>query len=134
MTRRLLDTDTLSYYLKGDPKVVERAAAYLGTFGKLDFTIITYYEIRRGLLYAGATRKLADFETLVDISNLWGFDRQSAQEASDICADLWRRGEILDDADILISAIARKNRLILVTNNIQHFSRVPRMEIENWKE
>ena len=132
MKYRLQDTDILSYYLKGEPKVVERAAAYLTVFGKLDFSIITYYEVRRGLLYAGAVRKLADFESLADVSNVWRLDRRSVQEAADICADLWRRGEPLDDADILIAGIARANGLVLVTNNVQHFSRIRGLEVENW--
>ena len=129
MKHSLQDTDTLSYYLKGESKVVEYAAVYLATFGKLDFSIVTYYEVRRGLLHARATRKLADFEALTDISNVWVLDRRSAQEAADICADLWQRGEPLDDADVLIAGIARANGLVLVTNNIQHFSRIPGLRI-----
>ena len=132
MRRSLQDTDTLSFYLKGEPKVVERAAAYLAAFGKLDFSVITYYEIRRGLLHARATRKLADFETLANLSNVWELDRRSAQEAAAICAELWQRGEPLDDADILIAGIARANGLVLVTNNVQHFARIPGLKVENW--
>ena len=77
MKRGLQDTDTLSYYLKGEPKVVGRAATYLAAFGKLDFSVITYYEVRRGLLHVGATRKLANFEALADISDVWVLDRRS---------------------------------------------------------
>jgi len=132
MRRSLLDTDTLSYYLKGEPKVVEQAAAYLAAYGKLDFSIVTYYEVRRGLLHARATRKLADFEALADISHVWMLDRRAGQEAADMCADLWRRGEPLDDADILIAGIARAHGLVLVTNDVQHFSRIAGLELENW--
>jgi len=132
MRRSLQDTDTLSFYLKGEPKVVERTAAYLAAFGKLDFSVVTYYEIRRGLLHARATRKLADFEALANLSNVWELDRHSAQEAAAICAELWQRGEPLDDADILIAGIARANGLVLVTNNVQHFARISGLEVENW--
>jgi tRNA(fMet)-specific endonuclease VapC len=48
MKRTLLDTDTLSYYLKGNAMVVARATDYLALFRRLDFSVITYYEIRRG--------------------------------------------------------------------------------------
>ena len=133
MKRSLQDTDTLSYYLKGEPKVIERAAAYLAAYGKLDFSIGTYYEVRRGLLHAGATRKLMEFEALADVSNVWALDRRSAQEAADICADLWRRGEPLDDADSLIAGTARANGLVLISNNVQHFGRIPELQVENWR-
>ena len=50
MKYSLQDTDILSYYLKGEPKVVDRAAAYLTAFGKLDFSIITYFFWRKGVI------------------------------------------------------------------------------------
>lgn len=124
----------LSYYLKGQPKVVEAATEYLAAFGRLDFTAISYYEVRRGLRHAGATRVLSDFESLADMSNVWDLDRWSAGEAADICAKLWRAGQPLDDADILIAGIARAHGLVLVTNNVQHFGRIEGLEIENWMQ
>ena len=133
MTRRsLLDTDTLSYYLKQRPAVLMRAAEYLSVFGKLDFSVVTYYEIRRGLLHAGATRKLAQFDAFADISNVWDLDQRAAWDAADICADLWRRGEPLDDADILIAGTARAHDMLLVTNNEDHFGRIRGLDIANW--
>lgn len=124
MRRRLLDSDTVSYYLGGHQKVMERARKYLMTFGSLDFSIITYYEVRRGLVYAGATRKLGDFEALAILSNVWLLDRKEACEAADIWTELRRQGMPLGDADILIAGIARANGLVLDTNNVQHFSRI----------
>lgn len=134
MRRNLLDTDILSHYLKGHPKVVARAAEYRAAFGKLDFSVVTYYEVRRGLVHAGLARKLTAFESLADVSNIWVLDRPSAQEASSICAQMWQRGVPLDDADILIAGTARANRLVVVSNNVAHFSRVPGIEVENWLE
>jgi len=130
--RCLPDTDTLSYYLEERPEVISRAASYLREFGKLDFSVVTCYEIRRGLLHAGAGRKLGRFEQFADDSTVWPLDRAAASEAADICADLWRRGEPLDDADILIAAIVRANGLVLATNNTAHFARIPGLDLENW--
>jgi tRNA(fMet)-specific endonuclease VapC len=50
MNKALLDTDTLSYFLKGDPVVVKNAIDYLAHFNILEISIITYYEIMSGLL------------------------------------------------------------------------------------
>lgn len=132
MRRALLDTDTLSYFLKGYPQVLARAADYLAEFDKLGFSLISYYEVRRGLLHAEATRKLADFEAFASVSELWPLNTAGAKEAADICAALWAQGEPLDDADVLIAGIARANRLALVTNNVDHFSRVADLDLENW--
>jgi tRNA(fMet)-specific endonuclease VapC len=65
MRRGLLDTDMLSYYLKGVPQVVERAREYLAQFGALEFSVVSYYEVRRGLEWAAAHRKVAEFEAFV---------------------------------------------------------------------
>jgi len=127
-----LDTDTLSYFLKGYPQVLARAADYVAELDRLEFSVISYYEVRRGLLHAGATRKLTDFEAFAASSELWPLDVLGAKEAADICAALWAEGEPLDDADILIAGIARANGLTLVTNNVDHFSRVTGLRLENW--
>lgn len=41
----LVDTDTLSEFLRGTPKVVENAQTYLQNYDVITFSIITYYEI-----------------------------------------------------------------------------------------
>jgi len=57
MKRGLLDTNILSYYLRGVPAVVERAREYLSFFGALEFSIVSYYEVLRGLEHIGASQK-----------------------------------------------------------------------------
>lgn len=46
MNRALIDTDILSYYLKGDIGVVKNFEKY---FDIVEISIITYYEIVSGL-------------------------------------------------------------------------------------
>ena len=49
MTPSLLDTDTLSDIMKKDPVVREKAIQYLSEEGQFTFSLITRYEILRGL-------------------------------------------------------------------------------------
>ena len=49
MNRALIDTDILSYYLKGDNDVIKNFEKYLDYFEILEISIITYYEIVSGL-------------------------------------------------------------------------------------
>ena len=57
MEPSLLDTDTLSEIMKGvDPSVQDHARRYLTIFGHFTFSIITRYEILRGLKARRATR------------------------------------------------------------------------------
>lgn len=132
MRRGLLDTDMLSYYLKGVPQVVAQARQYIAQFGALEFSVISYYEVRRGLEWAGARRKIADFEALVDWSIVWGLDRRAAQEAARISAALRQAGEPIEEADILIAGTARVHGLVVITHNVRHFSRIEGLEVEDW--
>ncbi len=53
------------------------------------------------------------------------------EKASEIHADLKRRGRPIQDADILIAATAIVNHLILVSNDTD-MRRVAGVAIENW--
>jgi tRNA(fMet)-specific endonuclease VapC len=54
------------------------------------------------------------------------------ERAAEIYADLYRRGALIGDADVLIAASAMVNGLALVTNNNDHFKRIIDLKIENW--
>lgn len=56
MRASLLDTDTLSEIMKGrDAGVSRRASEYLMQFGVFTFSLITRYEILRGLKASNAS-------------------------------------------------------------------------------
>jgi tRNA(fMet)-specific endonuclease VapC len=132
MRRGLLDTDMLSYYLKGVPQVVERAREYLVQFGALEFSVVSYYEMRRGLEWAGVQRKIAEFEAFVALCIVWDLDRLAAQEAARISQALRARGELIEEADILIAGTARARGLAVITHNVRHFSRIEDLVVEDW--
>jgi predicted nucleic acid-binding protein len=48
------------------------------------------------------------------------------------CASLERRGRSIGLADTFIAAHARSEGLTLVTSNVRHFARVPRLKYEDW--
>ena len=61
-----------------------------------------------------------------------GIDSAVMEKASDIYVALKQSGRLIEDADILIAAIAMVNDLVLVTDNIRHFNRIDGLQIENW--
>ena len=56
MKEAIIDTDILSYYLKGDIQVIKRLAQYLQEHPQLNISIITQFEILGGLEYKKANR------------------------------------------------------------------------------
>lgn len=60
------------------------------------------------------------------------FDRKAAEVYGWLRAELERAGQPLPDADLMIAAIGLARKLVLVTGNVKHFSRVPGLKVENW--
>ncbi len=134
MAEVLLDTDILSNLMRSDPTVVFHAGQYLTRHGRFTFSIITRYEILRGLKAKGATAPEARFNRFCMRSSILGLSDAIIEEAAAIYADLYKRGAIIGDADILIAATARVHGLIVNTNNRAHFGRVRGIGITNWLE
>ena len=133
MNRALIDTDILSYYFKGDTIVVDNFKKYLAKFDIIEISLITYYEIMSGLLYKNALKQLEVFDDFVSENIVIALTEESCKISSEIYSKLRINGELIDDIDLLIAGIAIENEMILVTNNENHFGRIPGLKIENWK-
>ncbi|HMI64727.1 MAG TPA: type II toxin-antitoxin system VapC family toxin [Cyclobacteriaceae bacterium] len=133
MTEALVDTDILSFYFKGDIKVVERFSQYLREFDLINLSIITYYEILGGLKFKKAEKQIQEFEDFINNNNIIHISEESARISGDIYADLRQRGITIGTSDILIAGVAMENGLTLVTNNEKHYEPIQGLVIENWK-
>ncbi|OGF53392.1 MAG: hypothetical protein A2Z21_07010, partial [Candidatus Fraserbacteria bacterium RBG_16_55_9] len=116
MTPALLDTNILSAFLKGQPHVVAHMEQHLDTAGRPSISIITYYELLRGLKELGNLRKLTDFEDLISRLYVRLLTQRVMRIAADLYVELRRHGQPLEDADILIAATALAHDLVLVTD------------------
>jgi tRNA(fMet)-specific endonuclease VapC len=130
----LLDTDILSELLKQHPSVIQHARAYLAEHSRLAFSIITKYEILRGLKAKQAHVQEAAFDAFCKASHLVPLTEAVIEMAATLYGDLHRRGELLPDADLLIAATALTEHRLLVTNNIDHFRRISELQLANWKQ
>ena len=132
MNPALLDTDIVSYYLRGNQTVRNQVAQYLDEYPFLNFSIFTYYEILSGLRYLDAQQQLAKFQQFVLLNRMLPLTRQSVDIAADIYANLRSQGNLIEDVDLLIASIALEHEYELVTNNITHFDRIPELNVTNW--
>jgi tRNA(fMet)-specific endonuclease VapC len=130
----LLDTDILSELLKQHPQVIHRARVYLAEHGRIAFSIITRYEILRGLKAKQAHAQEAAFDTLCQGCVILPLTDRVIDRAATLYAELYRRGALLPDADLLIAATALDAQLTVVTNNLAHFQRIPNLVVETWKQ
>jgi tRNA(fMet)-specific endonuclease VapC len=134
MNRVLIDTDILSYYFKGNQIVISNFEKYLQQYDLVEISIITYYEIVGGLLAKNALKQLSIFDNFVKDNIVIPMTESSAQISAELYSTLRQSGSIVDDIDLLIAGIAIDNDMILVTNNENHFGRIPGLNIENWSK
>ena len=134
MTESLVDTDILSFYFKGDSKVVEKFNDYLKEFDVINISIITYYEILGGLRFKKAEKQIKEFEEFVNNNTIIHISEESAKISGDIYADLRQKGITIGTSEILIAGIAIENELTLITNNEKHYDSIQGLKIENWKK
>ncbi len=134
MKECLIDTDTISYFLRNDPDVTPSARAYLALQGGFTMSVITRYEILRGLALKDAVNQLSKFEAISALSRTIIVSDAVASYAAELYNVLRRAGKTIGDADILIAATAITHDMPLVTNNTGHFSLVAGLQILNWKK
>jgi tRNA(fMet)-specific endonuclease VapC len=130
--RTMLDSDVLSALMRREANVLARAQEYLKSHAQLAFSLITRYEILRGLKAKRATAQLRRFEVFCTTCEVFPITNEVVDRASDIYADLHRKGALIGDADILIAATALAHDLVLSTNNATHFGRIDGLKLVSW--
>lgn len=127
----LLDTDTCVYWLRGHPAMQRRLATIAPD--ELAISIISLAELSYGAYWsaqaAANMRAIDAFAGAISVLNL---DAAIVQSFGEVKALLRRQGQLLEDFDLLIAMTARVHGLSLVTNNEQHFQRIPGMQLVNW--
>lgn len=105
---------------------------YFDHFGQLNISVITYYEIKNGLLFRDAHRQMKDFEVFVQDCLVLPITTEIANLAANAFADLRRQNQMIGHTDVLIAATALHHSLTVVTNNQNHFQRIAGLVLENW--
>lgn len=132
MKAAIIDTDTISYFFRGNADVVAKIDEYLAEHGFVYLSVITYYEILNGLYFKDAKNQLAQFERFVSLNKVLPLTAEIAKMSARICADLRSKGRTIGHNDVLIAGTAITDDLTLVTNNARHFSRVSGLDLDNW--
>jgi tRNA(fMet)-specific endonuclease VapC len=134
MKPALVDTNILSLFFRNQPLVVENFNAYIQEYGKINISIITYYEIVSGLKHRDAQKQLTSFLEFASYNVVLPLTIESTTISGDIYASLRKKGTPVDDIDILIAGITVTNDLVLATNNLRDFEKIEDLEIEDWSQ
>ena len=134
MDPALLDTDILSEVLKQrKATVAAKAVTYLQQHGRFTISRITRYEVRRGHLAKNSSQALSRFEHFCRYNILISVEDAILDRAAELWAVAQIGGHASGDADLIIAASAIEFQLVLVTGNTAHFSWIPGLRVENWR-
>ncbi|MEM2122845.1 MAG: type II toxin-antitoxin system VapC family toxin [Candidatus Bathyarchaeia archaeon] len=136
--RYLADTTYLIDLINGDGGAVALAKELDEDYESIGLSVISAEEYLRGIYYlywdekeqlkgklANARRDLSAFEILP-------VTYEEVATAAEIEVIAVKRGEMLSLADILIASSAISHNLTLVTRNIKHFQRIPKLRTRGY--
>ena len=134
MKEAIIDTDILSYYLKGDLDISRKVRDYLELYHNLNISIITQYEILGGLEYKKATKQIQEFESFLKECNVVNLTNNSIYHSAKAFGRLRRKGVTIGTSDLLIAGQALEQDWGLITNNEKHFKDIEGLDIDNWRK
>lgn len=127
----LLDTNTLSYFLRGEGRVAQQM--FSRKPGELAISSLSHFELRRGALKAKwSTARWGALQKALSALSMLPFDAACAESSAQIAAALEAQGRPIGPIDTLIAGAALANGLTLVTRNLDEFKRVKGLTVLDW--
>ena len=131
MLKYLLDTNIVIYVIKRRP--IEMMGVFNENAGRMAISAITLSELFHGAEEsAKVAQNLAVAEEFASLLEVLPYSAKASQHYGAIRSALEKAGRPIGVNDLHIAAHARSEGLILVTNNLGEFERVPGLLTENW--
>jgi len=131
MLRYLLDTNIVIYVLKQRP--IEVLTTFNAHAARMAISSITVAELLHGAEKSSrSSESLSVIEDFCSRLDVLPYGLKAARHYGAIRAALEKRGQPIGVNDLHIAGHARSEGLVLVTNNMSEFARVPGLEVENW--
>lgn len=125
----VLDTDTIIYFLKGQPAVTTRILSTKD----LAITRITATELLYGAYNSARQQQnLQIIYNLLEDFTVLEFDAIASEYFARHKSYLKKNGILLADMDLMIASICLAGNHTLVTNNTRHFECIVELVLENW--
>jgi len=131
MLKYLLDTNIVIYVIKRRP--IEVLGLFNEHAGRMAMSAITLSELYHGAEKSAKVSQnlevIEEFSSLIDVLP---YTVKASAHYGSIRSVLERVGQPIGVNDLHIAAHARSEGLVVVTNNVSEFARVPGLMVENW--
>ena len=131
MIKYLLDTNICIFTIKNKlPKIREQFRQH---HGQMAISTVTLMELIYGAEKSQAQeRNLMEVEGFAARLEVLGYGSEAARHTGQLRAELVRIGKPIGPYDQMIAGHARSLGLIVVTNNLREFERVPGLRVVDW--
>jgi len=128
--RYMLDTDIASYLIRGNhPGVTEK---FTELYENCVMSSITAAELQYGAGKRNNRMLTRKVQALCGLIPIIPWSDEAACAYARLRIELETKGTPIGSMDMLIAASAIAENAVLVTNNLEHFSKVASLKIENW--
>ena len=133
MIRYLLDTNIVSYFVKGISSNLTARMVVGFRVQDIAISTVTRAELRFGVeMMEAKDKRRARVALLLDDIPALPWSVEAADLFGEIKATLQRKGTPIGELDTQIAAHALAEGLILVTHNTRHFDRIAGLALEDW--
>ena len=129
--RFLLDTNIVSDVARFPQGLVAERITAVGE-RQVCTSIVVAAELRYGAARRRLDRLTRRIEAILTAIDVLAFDAPADRRYAELRAHLERRGTPIGPNDLLIAAQALALGLTVVSANVDEFTRVPGLEVENW--
>lgn len=131
MLKYLLDTNIVIYVIKRRP--IEVLGLFNEHAGRMAISTITLSELYHGAeKSAQVSQNLEVIEEFSSLLEVLPYTAKASAHYGSIRSALEKAGQPIGVNDLHIAAHARSEGLVVVTNNVSEFARVPGLMVENW--
>jgi tRNA(fMet)-specific endonuclease VapC len=131
MLKYLLDTNIVMYVIKRRP--IEVLGLFNENAGRMAMSAITLSELYHGAeKSAKVSQNLEVIEEFSSLLEVLPYTGKASAHYGSIRSALEKAGQPIGVNDLHIAAHARSEGLVVVTNNVSEFARVPGLMVENW--
>jgi tRNA(fMet)-specific endonuclease VapC len=131
MLKYLLDTNIVIYVIKRRP--IEVLGLFNEHAGRMAMSAITLSELYHGAeKSAKVSQNLEVIEEFSSLLEVLPYTGKASAHYGSIRSALEKAGQPIGVNDLHIAAHARSEGLVVVTNNVSEFVRVPGLMVENW--
>ena len=129
--RYMLDTDIASYLIRGGhPEVTTK---FTELFEDCVMSSITAAELLYGAKKRNNRTLTQKVQALCSLMTIISWNEEAANVYAKLRVELETSGTPIGNMDMLIAASAIAEDVTLVTNNTEHFFRIPSLKTENWR-